>query len=389
MRAGSIRGSQNRGDQLLLLVDQIYAAATDPAEWPSFFINLSRATGSAFSGLALHDLESHWGAAMWYGGVDASVVAGYQQWAPKNIYMIAAADSLRSGVALNGADLLREREVLESEFFNDFLRRIGVKHNIGACVFKEQTLSAMLMLPRPLNKAPHSAEDLKLVSRLVPHLQRAVSIYRRLGGLDIERAALSDALDHFTRGVLFLDEKGRVILFNRSAGAILAQGDGVSLVRDGLVASRVDETKALRRLVANACATGACRGTHAGGAMLVSRPSGRRALSVLVAPLRLRQFPLASPVPAAVVFVSDPEQAVEGVEPFLQRLYGLTATEGAVATLLLEGRRLEEIGERLSISWNTVRTHVKRILAKADVRTQAEFIRVVLLGPAGLNVPVT
>jgi DNA-binding CsgD family transcriptional regulator len=56
-----------------------------------------------------------------------------------------------------------------------------------------------------------------------------------------------------------------------------------------------------------------------------------------------------------------------------------------VAALLLEGLRTDELAERLDITLFTARTHVKRVLSKVDARSQAELMRVLLSGPAGLR----
>jgi DNA-binding NarL/FixJ family response regulator len=56
-----------------------------------------------------------------------------------------------------------------------------------------------------------------------------------------------------------------------------------------------------------------------------------------------------------------------------ERLYTLTKREREVLRLLADGMRNEEVGQRLSISPLTVRTHVKNAMTKleADTRTQA------------------
>lgn len=52
----------------------------------------------------------------------------------------------------------------------------------------------------------------------------------------------------------------------------------------------------------------------------------------------------------------------------------LTARERRVLGLLAEGARSEEIAERLSISANTVRTHVQNVLTKLQVRSRLEAV---------------
>jgi DNA-binding NarL/FixJ family response regulator len=56
-----------------------------------------------------------------------------------------------------------------------------------------------------------------------------------------------------------------------------------------------------------------------------------------------------------------------------ERLYTLTKREREVLRLLADGMRNEQVGQRLSISPLTVRTHVKNAMTKleADTRTQA------------------
>ena len=85
------------------------------------------------------------------------------------------------------------------------------------------------------------------------------------------------------------------------------------------------------------------------------------------------------------MFVGDPERSVQGMDDALRGLYGLTPAETAVTALLLEGLRTDQLADRLGITLFTARTHVKRVLSKVDARSQAELVRVLLSGPAGLR----
>ena len=67
------------------------------------------------------------------------------------------------------------------------------------------------------------------------------------------------------------------------------------------------------------------------------------------------------------------------------RYLGLTPAEGRVVLALARGLSLAEIAREGSVSLNTVRTHVKRGLAKARVRRQADLVRLVLSAPSGLG----
>lgn len=61
------------------------------------------------------------------------------------------------------------------------------------------------------------------------------------------------------------------------------------------------------------------------------------------------------------------------------RVFGLTATEYRVALLLLDGLKVEEAAERMSITVGTVRIHVRNLYAKLEVSSREQMFR--LLAP--------
>ncbi len=94
-------------------------------------------------------------------------------------------------------------------------------------------------------------------------------------------------------------------------------------------------------------------------------------LTLTVAPLRPRWSPGLDPGPLALVFLKDPERPSLHHDR-LRELFGLTATEAAIAAELGAGRSAEEIALRQRIGIGTVRWHLKNILAKTGTSRQAE-----------------
>lgn len=68
-------------------------------------------------------------------------------------------------------------------------------------------------------------------------------------------------------------------------------------------------------------------------------------------------------------------------------IFGLTAMEQAVVEELINGRSPREASENLGIKHDTVSKHLKRIFPKAGVNRQADLVRVILTGPAGVQWP--
>jgi DNA-binding CsgD family transcriptional regulator len=79
----------------------------------------------------------------------------------------------------------------------------------------------------------------------------------------------------------------------------------------------------------------------------------------------------------AAVVIKDPHVQLRtaGSGRELAGLYGLTRAEERLLHLILDGLGLFEAAERLGVSRNTARTHMKRIYAKTGTRRQAELMR--------------
>ena len=75
----------------------------------------------------------------------------------------------------------------------------------------------------------------------------------------------------------------------------------------------------------------------------------------------------------------------------LMRELGLSRRQGEVMALLIQGKTYKAIGGVLSVSENTVRSHVKKIYAKAGVTSRMALLHLLLKSsnaPAEAKQPV-
>jgi DNA-binding CsgD family transcriptional regulator len=206
-------------------------------------------------------------------------------------------------------------------------------------------------------------------------------------------------LEKLRVGVLLLDGQGHVCHANRSAEALLAEGDGLSIVDEsgdedehvvgGLRAATEEETVALRQLITEVGGDADSDVTDsdiADNAIAISRPSGRRPLEVLVSPIA-REGDRATPAVVAFVFDPGADPDLDGPAPTwtLMRLYALTPAEARVALEVAQGRGLRQAAAALGVSPNTVRTHLHHVFQKTGTRRQAELARLLLRGPMQLR----
>ena len=102
-----------------------------------------------------------------------------------------------------------------------------------------------------------------------------------------------------------------------------------------LCAARGDDNAKLIRLLLEAAGPEVM---PMSGVMQVARPSCRRPLALVVSPTRNAASPFGGSRAITIAF-ADPERAPEADADLLARLYGLTAREAAVASLLSRAAR--------------------------------------------------
>ncbi len=278
-----------------------------------------------------------------------------------------------------------ERQLLRSEFYNDYLRTIDVHYGCSSILrYDGPEVSATNVL-RSRKKGAFGADEADLLARITPHLQRAIELHRRLFEVQRSGSGAMEVLDSLSFGVLLIDAACRVMAMNRAAADIVGAGDGFGIGRGGRCrAGTYGQDATLARLIRKAAETGDGKGMGSGGALALPRPSGLRPYAVLVAPLREGPFELGINRPAAVVFVSDPECRPQPPAEFLARLYGLTPAEARLAAQLLAGASIKEAAEHLQVTERTARWTLGRVFTKTGTRRQSELIRLVLSGPAVL-----
>ena len=215
---------------------------------------------------------------------------------------------------------------------------------------------------------------------LLPHLQRALVMRRRLADLEVERDAALRALDQLPWGVVFVDEHRNRLAANRHAEEILIAGDGLTARGNILRADLADETARLERLLNSALGRTGRQRSSAGGTLSITRPSGAHPLSLAVVPLNIEMETLGDRGRIAAIFVTDPDSPLDSDEQYLRELYALTAGEARLTSLLLEGKSVEQAATAMGITVNTARTRLKRIYSKTGVRRQPELVRRLLLG---------
>jgi DNA-binding NarL/FixJ family response regulator len=201
------------------------------------------------------------------------------------------------------------------------------------------------------------------------------------------RAALlgaDEALNRIAVGVFLIDVDRKVLSRNRRADELLAEADGITLGREGLLrGEKPAQTQALRDIIDVAIARVGTSNRQGSDAVALTRDSGKRPLIAVACPLG--REPAAPGEPAVGLFVTDPEWRSSDAAQAVAQLYGLSPAETRLALALVRGLRLDEIADEFGLSRNTVSYTLKNLFRKTETDRQADLISLFMSNPVAVG----
>jgi DNA-binding CsgD family transcriptional regulator/PAS domain-containing protein len=367
--------TMGRHEDFTRLVDRVYGAVGKPDNWRAFWQDLA-VTLHASSATVIMQAPNAAGVdlqAGFAGGHQEHFEAYNGRFAALDPWFAAAA---RRGLAPSpqafvGEHLVPLGQLRRSEFYEDFAKRFDMIRPL-TIASADPYLFAVSVLRGERGKA-WSEEDVQFVASLETHVRRAAEIHVRLHASDARSAALEDAFDRLTVGMVVLDGAGRVLFANRTARQFHADRDGFDLngLRAGGTAPHGDTT--IERAISKALTGGTIEPSDP---VPLGRPSGRRPYAVTVS--RCTSFSPELPFAAAViVLIADPDYPPSVSTAALALGYALTPAEIEVTLAVAAGLSLSEIADARRVSIETVRAQLKTAMAKCGARRQSDLVRLV------------
>jgi len=360
---------------VLDLVGLISEAITDPSRWQTFLDAFVQAVGARTGTLALRDAsQEEFGVVRWSGLSEAEVQLYGDKYAATDPWRLGSA-RWPEGLVGTDVDLCPRTQMESSTAFKEFYAPRDFYHGMGGTILLTSTGQSLISVTRGATAGPFGESEKAILRPLLPHLRQAALIHGELGFLRSQLAAFTGHLDRYPHAFLLTDGEGRVLYANSAAREFMELRDGLAMDRNriSLPATR-DNAVFLAAL--RAIASGRDVSVRR---LEVSRPSGRTPFRLMLMPAEVsRVVPLGVSVPTVTVVIADSEHRPEPDLAVLCELFSLTPAEARVAAKLVQGRNVEEIAAEAGISVATVRTHIKRTLAKTSTYRQGELIALIL-----------
>lgn len=374
-------------DRMDELIDGLYDAATDASHWPAVLAEAASLLNAQGAEIGHMDARnSNLSFLISHGYVyTAERVQRYQELMPEDPRLpVFLGNPFRP---IHCRMIVGDDELRATRVYREVLAPDGIEYTLGVSLIEDDETSSFFAALRGPDGPPFGDEECRLLEALVPHLRRALRIYRRFALLDLDRMAALEGLDQIAVGIVVARADGALICANRAAEDLLRSAKNLAVEDGRLQARTAAGDEQIRRALSRAVRPVTEKAVHS---VRISDQGCAEGLQMLVAKLPGRREPRSLALSphdlVALVFEADSFRHLQRWER-LQHAFGLLASEAKLVELLVNGASLAEAAEQLSLKTGSARQYLKRVFQKIDVNRQSDLVRKVLSSPVWMQYP--
>jgi DNA-binding CsgD family transcriptional regulator/PAS domain-containing protein len=365
-------------DDLLATIGAVHAAALDAQLWPRALEAVARTVGGIGASLDTIDRRTHRPREFHaFGMPPAAQLAYFSQYAGINPRW-SLITRQKAGEVGWDYRILDQHTMDRSPFYAEFLHRLDFPYFVYGMLTASEQEFAGIAVHRSHKQGHVDRAGIGMMERLLPHVQQAYDVARRLEGAGDNRHSLERALDWLADGVILVRADATVVYANEAFQAMARGGDGIRTRRGTIDIMAADARARFDQALGAVIRLQSGDPARSGVSDFpVSRPSGAPPYLVAVRPLvgREGRARVADSAAVAIVFVRDPLGRNAAAMRLLRDVFGLTESEASLAQALQGGVPLGDYARARALSLNTVYTHLRRIREKTGCKRMAELIR--------------
>jgi DNA-binding CsgD family transcriptional regulator len=214
------------------LVRLIYEAANDSLLWEAFLTKFAEVVHADTAGLLIQDKAHQWAKILATVGMDPASLTSYEEYfVSRNPWLLRR--KVLTGDVSTGEQLLSNRELVKTEFYNDFLKPNIWLHGCSTVTnVEDSTFSSVYALRTPRNRA-FGSNEIELCGYLAPHIQTAARIQQRITDLEMAidrlRVGEMDAKTLFKLGLTPAETRLAIALFKGQSVEAYAKESAISI----------------------------------------------------------------------------------------------------------------------------------------------------------------
>ena len=364
-------------EKLSSLIEMIYDAALAPELWGRFMATGRQAfdaTGSTFLQLeSAHPEKS----IVDLRGIDPHYEVEALERRENEDYWYLEAKRMPGGSIMYGTEMISRDAMHQTPFYQEVVCHLDIEYMLGCVVTNDKDRQSYFSFLRGNSADNFNVEEKRAMRLLLPHVQKAYFLQRQLA----QRESFKQALEASPYGVVVLDIKHKALFVNHLAEQTFVDQDGLFLRKGKVKLGNHRDQVALERSIEHALSPLERIVPNIRTPVAVMRPSGKLAYQIEVYVLNPNSETITLMDNAScLLLIHDPCRPVTLSPDKIQAIYGLTQAEARICMHLLEGYSLQDTADKLNITRNTAKTHLKHIFEKCQVSSQNQLIRLLALG---------
>lgn len=363
-----------------LLMDAIL----DAREWNAVLKHLSGLLSARQALLEMHpsNRENRPPCILGAWGVEKQYCKKYLSfYAARNPWMLRRRSQFQTGALIPGQRILSRRELVQTDFYTEFLRPQKVLNFTGAVLADDENGLATLVFLRSREAGPFTRAETSLLRKQVPALQKALQAHLWLRNSYDRIGTVQEVLDRVQIGIVTLDGRGKMVSTNRRAREILETRDALMLSSGRLKCMNPRDARSFACCLNKVLHGGEAE--RAAEVLAIRRSGAGPPMYLVLFPIRPCGSRMKESLPKALVILMDSKKERNLSIPCLKHLFGLSNAEARFASLLGRGLSLAECASQMEIRMNTARTHLKHVFSKTRTSRQGELVRLLLESAAG------
>lgn len=364
-------------DSRLRLLEKIAEAALDDSLWEEVMDDLRAYLSGSHGIIFTSDIDPTSAGALWesktigIGDVNQYV----EHYHTKDLWTLRGLETgaIETGRTFVGQEIVSEKEFVESEFHQDFMKGLDVKNLITATIFdgKGEIPRVMMSIYADNKSQPYDDDAAQFYRSIVPHIQNSIALRHKFKTFENKAASFEFLFNAIEQPAMLAGHDGAIIGMNRAAEVFLEGTDDIR-VAGRLACWCPSDQKNLDAAMHRIIRTNADDAENAFVVAIKNRHDTRPYI------VEFRSVPGSRDVhgnaPCALISITaerPPDMArVVAVCAF----YDLTKAEMALCLKLLDGYSLIASAELLGVTEGTARQRLKTIFSKTDTHSQAALI---------------
>jgi len=136
---------------------------------------------------------------------------------------------LKVGEVRIGRELVSDETVLRTDFYYDILKPADYRYAMGCVVDDTEDYNVGLSMNRSPKQYDFNDHDRQLISKLAPHLKRAVLLRNQLQNSQNQQHVLESSLHSLSSALAIVDARGRVCFINQVMDGLLSSQSSLGI----------------------------------------------------------------------------------------------------------------------------------------------------------------